>query len=102
MKYFFINLVLSIFFILPNQILRILLPIRRQKIRGQYLDYQAATFIKIMNIFGYKTDLDNFSDIERSRVNLSRLKIKINEKTANKFSVINHSLNHANGVSIRE
>ena len=102
MKYFFINLVLSIFFILPDQILRILFPIRRKKIRGQYLDYQAAVFLKIIGVFGYKIDTENFSNIERSRANLSRLKIKINEKTPNKFSVINHSLSHAKDVSIRE
>ena len=102
MRYFFINLVLSIFFILPDWLLKIIWPLKRQKIRNEYLDYQAATFIKIMNTFGYKTDLENFSDIERSRVNLSRLKIKINEKTPNKYSVKNYSLDHVNNLFIRE
>ena len=81
MRYFFINLVLSIFFILPDWFLKIIWPLKRQKIRNEYLDYQAAVFMKIIDIFGYKIDTENFSNIERSRANLSRLKIRINEKT---------------------
>jgi hypothetical protein len=52
MRYFFINLVLSIFFILPDWLLKIVWPLKRQRIRNEYLDYQAATFIKIIDIFG--------------------------------------------------
>ena len=95
MRYFFINLVLSIFFILPDWLLKIIWPLKRQKIRNEYLDYQAATFIKIIDIFGYKIDTENFTNTERLRANLSRLKIKINEKTPNKYSVKNYSLDHA-------
>ncbi len=102
MRYFFINLVLSIFFILPNWLLKIIWPLKRQKIRNEYLDYQAATFIKIIDIFGYKIDTENFTNTERLRANLSRLKIKINEKTPNKYSVKNYSLDHADNVSVRE
>ena len=102
MRYFFINLVLSIFFILPDWLLKIIWPLKRQKIRNEYLDYQAATFIKIIDIFGYKIDTENFTNTERLRANLSRLKIKINEKTPNKYSVKNYSLGHADNVSVRE
>ena len=102
MRYFFINLVLSIFFILPNWFLRTFWPLKRQKIRNEYLDYQAAAFLKIIDIFGYKIDTENFSNIERSRANLSRLQIRISENTANKYSVKGHSLKHADNVSLRE
>ena len=65
MRYFFINLVLSIFFILPDWLLKIVWPLKRQRIRNEYLDYQAATFIKIIDIFGYKIDTENFTNTER-------------------------------------
>ena len=64
MRYFFINLVLSIFFILPDWFLRTFWPLKRQKIRNEYLDYQAAVFLKIIDIFGYKIDTENFSNID--------------------------------------
>ena len=64
MRYFFINLVLSIFFILPDWLLKIVWPLKRQRIRNEYLDYQAATFIKIIDIFGYKIDTENFTNTE--------------------------------------
>tara|TARA_X000000368_G_scaffold418318_1_gene417554 strand:+ start:734 stop:1753 length:1020 start_codon:yes stop_codon:yes gene_type:complete len=102
MRYFFINLLLSIFFILPNWFLRTFWSLKRQKIRNQYLDYQAAAFLRIIDFFGYKIDTENFSNIERSRANLSRLKIRINENTANRYSVKDHSFDHAENVSIRE
>ena len=102
MRYFFINLVLSKIFILPDWFLRTFWPLKRQKIRNEYLDYQAAAFLKIIDIFGYKIDTENFSNIERSRANLSRLQIRISENTANKYSVKGHSLKHADNVSLRE
>ncbi len=102
MRYFFINLILLIFFSLPSWFLKTFWSLKQQKIRGQYLDYQAATFLKIIDIFGYKIDTENFSNIERSRANLSRLKIRISENTANKYSVSDHYLKHADDVFIRE
>jgi len=102
MRYFLINLLLSIFYVLPSWFLKIIWPLRRKKIRGEFLDYQSAVFIKIIGVFGYKIDTENFSDIERTRSNFSRLKIKISEDTPKKFRTKNHVLNHAENVFIRE
>lgn len=102
MRYFFINLVLSIFYVLPSWFLKIIWPLQRKKIRGEFLDYQSAVFIKIIGVFGYKIDTENFSNIERTRSNFSRLKIKISEDTPKKYTTKNHVLNHAENVFIRE
>ena len=83
MRYFLINLLLSIFYVLPSWFLKIIWPLQRKKKKDtrEFLDYQSAVFIKIIGVFGYKIDTENFSDIERTRSNFSRLKIKISEVT---------------------
>ena len=89
MRYFLINLLLSIFYVLPSWFLKIIWPLQRKKIRGEFLDYRSAVFIKIIGVFGYKIDTENFSDFERTRSNFSRLKIKISEDTPKKFTTKN-------------
>ena len=80
MKYFFINLALALFFLLPDWFLKIFSRKKTSLIRNNYLDYQTEIFLKLMDIFGYKLDTNNFNNIERIRSNNARMSLNINKK----------------------
>ena len=79
MKYFFINLILNIFFVLPDWFLERFFPKKGAFIRNKHLDRQSRIFLKLIGIFGYKpnvttlatTDID-FYQIVPSKVSASQ------------------------------
>tara|TARA_B100000886_G_scaffold78255_1_gene50723 strand:- start:503 stop:1525 length:1023 start_codon:yes stop_codon:yes gene_type:complete len=87
MKYFFINLVLTLFFWLPNWFLKIFSRKKGSLIRNSYLDHQTEIFLNLMDMFGYKLDTNNFSNIERIRSNNARMSLNINKKPSNDISL---------------
>ena len=102
MKYFFINLILGLFFSLPNWFLRVFFWKKSKFIRDNYLDQQTRIFLKLLDIFGYKLDTDNFSSIERIRSNNSRMSLNINKKPNEKISFNNIFINKEKSVFIKE
>lgn len=80
MKYFFINLVLNLFFSLPNWLLGLLFRKKGAFIRDQYLDHQTKIFLDLIDIFGYKLDTKNFNNTERIKSNNARMSLNINKK----------------------
>jgi len=102
MKYFFINLILGLFFSIPNWFLRIFFWRKSKFIRDNYLDQQTRIFLKLLDIFGYKLDTDNFSSIERIRSNNARMSLNINKKPTEKMSFNNIFINDDKSVFIRE
>ena len=74
-----VNLILNTFFILPNWFLKVINFPKREHIRDSYLDRQSAAFLKLIDVFGYKVDTENFSKIERLNSNLAKLEISINK-----------------------
>ena len=102
MKYFFINLILGLFFSLPNWFLRVFFWKKSKLIRDNYLDQQTRIFLKLLDIFGYKLDTDNFSSIERIRSNNARMSLNINKKPSEKMSFNNIFINEDKSVFIRE
>ena len=102
MKYFFINLILGLFFSLPNWFLRLFFWKKSKFIRDNYLDQQTRIFLKLLDIFGYKLDTDNFSSIERIRSNNARMSLNINKKPSEKISFNKIFINKDKSVFMRE
>ena len=102
MKYFFINLILGLFFSLPNWFLRLFFWKKSKFIRDNYLDQQKRIFLKLLDIFGYKLDTDNFSSIERIRSNNARMSLNINKKPSEKISFNKIFINKDKSVFMRE
>ena len=102
MKYFFINLILGLFFSLPNWFLRLFFWKKSKFIRDNYLDQQTRIFLKLLDIFGYKLDTDNFSSIERIRSNNARMSLNINKKPSEKISFNKIFINKNKSVFMRE
>ena len=86
MKYFFINLILNIFFVLPDWFLERFFPKKGAFIRNKHLDRQSRIFLKLIGIFGYKPNVDNFNNEERIKSNKARMSLNLNKKPLNKFS----------------
>ena len=102
MKYFFINLVLSLFFLLPNWSLKIFSRKNSALIRNNYLDHQTEVFLKLIDVFGYKLDTDNFNNIERIRSNNARMSLNINKKPSSRISLKDVHLNDNKTIFMRE
>ena len=102
MKYFFINLILGLFFSLPNWFLRLFFWKKSKFIRDNYLDQQTRIFLKLLDIFGYKLDTDNFSSIERIRSNNARMSLNINKKPSEKIFFNKIFINKEKSVFMRE
>ena len=102
MKYFFINLALALFFLLPDWFLKIFPRKKTSLIRNNYLDYQTEIFLKLMDIFGYKLDTNNFNNIERIRSNNARLSLNINKKPSKKLSLKDIYLNDDKTIFMRK
>lgn len=102
MKYFFINLILGLFFLLPNWFLKIFFWKKSKFIRNNYLDQQTKVFLKLLDIFGYKLDTDNFSSMERIRSNNARMSLNINKKPRKKISVNHIFINKDKTVFMKE
>ena len=102
MKYFFINLILGLFFSLPNWFLRLFFWKKSKFIRDNHLDQQTRIFLKLLDIFGYKLDTDNFSSIERIRSNNARMSLNINKKPSEKISFNKIFINKDKSVFMRE
>ena len=101
MKYFFINLILGLFFSLPNWFLRLFFWKKSKFIRDNHLDQQTRIFLKLLDIFGYKLDTDNFSSIERIRSNNARMSLNINKKPSEKISFNKIFINKNKSVFMR-
>ena len=102
MKYFFINKVLGIFFSLPEWALNLFFREKSASIRSNYLDQQTKIFLRLMDAFGYKLDVDNFNSQERIKSNNARMSLNINKKPSQKMSLNDISLNEDNTVILRE
>ena len=102
MKYFFINLILGLFFSLPNWFLRLFFWKKSKFIRDNYLDQQTRIFLKLLDIFVYIFDSDNFSSIDRIRSNNARMSLNINKKPSEKISFNKIFINKDKSVFMRE
>ena len=102
MKYFFINLALALFFLLPDWFLKIFPRKKTSLIRNNYLDYQTEIFLKLMDIFGYKLDTNNFNNIERIRSNNARMSLNINKKPSKNLSLKDIYLNDDKTIFMRK
>ena len=101
MKYFFINLALTFFFLLPNWFLKIFSRKKTSLIRNNYLDHQTEIFLSLIDVFGYKLDTKNFNNIERIRSNNARMSLNINKKPNKKFSTKDIYLNDDKTIFMR-
>ena len=83
MKHFFINFLLSIFFILPNWVLKALTLKKEITYRNEVFDYQSMIFISLISWFitrfGLALDMANFSN--DMRIKMSNFRMKINNST---------------------
>tara|TARA_B100001989_G_scaffold157432_1_gene112714 strand:- start:88 stop:1113 length:1026 start_codon:yes stop_codon:yes gene_type:complete len=102
MKYFFINLALGLFFLLPNWFLKIFPRTKASFIRNNYLDHQTEIFLNLMNVFGYKLDTSNFNNIERIRSNNARMSLNINKKPSKNLSLKKIYLNDDKTIFMRK
>ena len=102
MKYFFINLALALFFLLPDWFLKIFPRKKTSLIRNNYLDYQTEIFLKLMDFFGYKLDTNNFNNIERLRSNNARMSLNINRKPSKNLSLKDIYLNDDKTIFMRK
>ena len=102
MKYFFINLVLNLFFSLPNWLLGILFRKKRVFIRNHYLDQQTKIFLGLIDIFGYKLDTENFNNTERIKSNNARMSLSINKKPNNNITFNDIYLKENKTIFMRE
>ena len=84
MKHFFINFLLSIFFILPNWALKVLTLRKEITYKNEVFDYQSMIYISLISWFitkfGYVLDMSEFSDDMRKK--MANLRIKINNNVA--------------------
>ena len=101
MKYFFINIVLTIFFSLPDRFLDTFFK-KSAPIRGNYLDQQTKIFLKLIDVFGYKPNTENFNNLERIRSNNARMSLKINKKHSRNLSCKEIYLNQDKTIFMRE
>ena len=101
MKYFFINIVLTIFFSLPDRFLDTFFK-KSAPIRGNYLDQQTKIFLKLIDVFGYKPNTENFNNLERIRSNNARMSLKINKKPSRNLSCKEIYLNQDKTIFMRE
>ena len=101
MKYFFINLALALFFLLPDWFLKIFSRKKTSLIRNNYLDHQTEIFLKLMDVFGYKLDTNNFNNIERIRSNNARMSLNINKKPSKNLSLKDIFLNDDKTIFMR-
>ena len=85
MKYFFVNLLLKVFYKLPIWFLNIFFR-KSHYIRDNYLDQQANVFLKLIGIFGYKPNINDFNDKERLQTNFARISLNLNQKPPSTFS----------------
>ncbi len=102
MKYFFINLILKVFFLLPDWFLNIIFFKKPPMLRDIYLDKQTSLFLKLIEIFGYKIDTENFNNDERSKSNQARLSIAINESTPKLYSYQDILIGSKKNLLVRE
>lgn len=102
MKYFFINLILNIFFVLPDWFLERFFPKKGAFIRNKHLDRQSRIFLKLIGIFGYKPNVDNFNNEERINSNKARMSLNLNKKPPNKFSFKDVILAGGSDIIVRE
>ena len=102
MKYFFINLILNLFFMMPDRLLGIFFPKKSAFIRNRYLDHQSTIFLKLIEIFGYKPDVDNFDDRERINSNNARMSLNINKKPPKNFSFKDVVIDQKKGTIARK
>ena len=101
MKYFLINIVLRIFFSLPDWFINAFFK-KSVPIKGNYLDQQTNIFLKLMDVFGYKLDTENFSSPERIRSNNARMSLKINKVPSQNLSCKEIYLNEGKTIFMRE
>ena len=101
MKYFLINIVLRIFFSLPDWFINAFFK-KSAPIKGNYLDQQTNIFLKLMDVFGYKLDTENFSSPERIRSNNARMNLKINKVPSQNFSCKEIYLNEGKTIFMRK
>ena len=87
MKYFFINLALTLFFLLPNWFLNIFPRKKTSFIRNNYLDHQTEIFLNLLDVLGYKLDTNNFNNTERVRSNNARMRLNINKKPSSNLTL---------------
>ena len=102
MKDFFINLILNVFFMLPDWFLETFFSKKSTFIRNKYLDHQSTIFLKLMEIFGYKLDVDNFNNAERINSNNARMSLNLNKKPPKKFEYKDLIVAKEEGTIVRE
>lgn len=102
MKYFFINLLLNSFFLVPDSLLKKIYPKKSAFIRSNYLDHQSFIFLKLIDIFGYKPDTTNFDNRERLNTDFARMSLNLNRKPPNNFSYNDLGISEEGDIYLRE
>ena len=89
MKHFFINFLLSIFFILPNWALKVLTLRKEITHKNEVFDYQSMIYISLISWFiakfGLALDMADFSN--DMRLKMSNFRMKINNSHLPKSTI---------------
>ena len=101
MKYFFVNLLLKVFYKLPIWFLNIFFR-KSHYIRDNYLDQQANVFLKLIGIFGYKPNINDFNHKERLQTNFARISLSLTKKPQSTFSFKDLNIGQSSELIARE
>ena len=106
MKHFFINFLLSIFFILPNWILKALTMKKEVSYKNEVFDYQSMTYISLiswyMTKFGQVLDMADFSDDMRKKMSDIRMKINNNKSPKQVINKKDHIIEKKSELVLRQ
>ena len=106
MKHFFINFLLSIFFILPNWALKVLTLRKEITYKNEVFDYQSMIYISLISWFitkfGLALDMADFSN--DMRVKMSNFRMKINNSLLPKEIIHkeDHIIDQDNDLVLRQ
>ena len=106
MKHFFINFLLSIFFIIPNWALKVLTLRKEIKYKNEVFDYQSMIYISFISWFitkfGLALDMADFSNDMRVKMSNFRMKINNNHLPKKTINKEDHIIDKKNNLVLRQ
>ena len=106
MKHFFINFLLSIFFILPNWALKVLTLRKEITYKNEVFDYQSMIYISFISWFitkfGLALDMADFSNDMRVKMSNFRMKINNNHLPKKTINKQDHIIDKKNNLILRQ
>ena len=106
MKHFFINFLLSVFFILPNWALKVLTLRKEITYKNEVFDYQSMIYISFISWFitkfGLALDMADFSNDMRVKMSNFRMKINNNHLPKKTINKEDHIIDKKNNLVLRQ